>query len=212
MKSVMLMQKGGEGNPLKLAEQRTKAFSTPLIMICSTPLDENDLITQQYEQSNKQKFYVPCPHCEHSHELVFESVKFDWKVIDGGRRRIPDAETAKLLCPKCSNEISEAQRVRMIKKGHWIITNPEVTDIMGYHISRLYSPINSIRSIVQDFAEAHYTSILPAFTITYLDFLISIKRILITIWYYLKIYVIHQLILIIFLMMYWVSYLVWISN
>lgn len=154
---------GDEGNPLKLAEQRTKAFSTPLIMVCSTPLDENDLITQQYEQSNKQKFHVPCPHCDHEHELVFENVKFEWKIIDGGRRRIPDADTAELQCPKCNNVISEAERVRMIKKGHWVVTVPEITDIMGYHISRLYSPINSIKSIVQDFAEAHYTFDLASF-------------------------------------------------
>lgn len=154
---------GDEGNPLKLAEQRTKAFSTPLIMVCSTPLDENDLITQQYEQSNKQKFYVPCPHCNHSHELVFENVKFEWKIIDGGRRRIPDAETATLQCPECNNVITEAERVRMIKKGEWVVTAPEIKDIMGYHISRLYSPINSIKSIVQDFAEAHYTFDLASF-------------------------------------------------
>jgi len=154
---------GDEGNPLKLAEQRTKAFSTPLIMVCSTPLDENDLITQQYEQSNKQKFYVPCPHCNHSHELVFENVKFEWKIIDGGRRRIPDAETAQLQCPECNNVITEAERVRMIKKGEWVVTAPEIKDIMGYHISRLYSPINSIKSIVQDFAEAHYTFDLASF-------------------------------------------------
>ncbi|ENJ1221353.1 phage terminase large subunit family protein [Escherichia coli] len=154
---------GDEGNPLKLAEQRTKAFSNPLIMVCSTPLDENDLITQQYEQSNKQKFYVPCPHCDHSHELVFENVKFDWKIIDGGRRRIPDAETAKLQCPKCNNVITEAERVRMIRKGEWIATVPEITDVMGYHVSRLYSPISSIKSIVQDFAEAHYTFDLASF-------------------------------------------------
>ncbi|MBJ9240886.1 terminase gpA endonuclease subunit [Citrobacter braakii] len=155
---------GDEGNPLKLAEQRTKAFSTPLIMVCSTPLDENDLITQQYEQSNKQKFYVPCPHCNHSHELVFENVKFEWKIIDGGRHRIPDAETATLQCPECNNVITEAERVRMIKKGEWVVTAPEIKDIMGYHISRLYSPINSIKSIVQDFAEAHYTFDLASFT------------------------------------------------
>ncbi|EEX2218658.1 phage terminase large subunit family protein [Escherichia coli] len=154
---------GDEGNPLKLAEQRTKAFSNPLIMCCSTPLDEHDLITQQYEQSNKQKFYVPCPHCNHSHELVFDNVKFDWKIIEGGRRRIPDADTARLECPKCSNEITEAERVRMIRRGEWVVTAPEVTDIMGYHISRLYSPINSIKSIVADFAEAHYTFDLASF-------------------------------------------------
>ncbi|HGF9807859.1 TPA: terminase gpA endonuclease subunit [Klebsiella quasipneumoniae] len=153
----------GEGNPLKLAEQRTKAISNPLIMVCSTPLDENDLITQQYEQSNKQKFYVPCPHCNHEHELVFENVKFDWKVIDGGRRRIPDASTAKLHCPQCAEVITDAQRNRIVKKGRWIATNPEVTDVSGYHISRLYSPVSSIESIVIDFAEAHYTFDLASF-------------------------------------------------
>ncbi|EMN5860195.1 phage terminase large subunit family protein [Pluralibacter gergoviae] len=154
---------GEEGNPLVLAEQRTKAISNPLIMVCSTPLNETDLITQQYEQSNKQKFYVPCPHCNHEHELVFENIKFSWKSIEGGRRSIPDAETAHLQCPKCEATITDAQRIRAVKKGHWVVTNPEVTDVSGYHISRLYSPVSSIKSIIIDFAQAHYTFDLPSF-------------------------------------------------
>lgn len=153
---------GDEGNPLKLAEQRAQTFSDSLIMASSTPLDPDDLICQQYQQSDQRKFFIKCPYCNHEHELVFENIKFEW-VINEKRQSLPDPETAKLVCPACEKEITEAQRIRAVAAGRWISTNPKVTDIAGYHISRLYSPLTTIKRIVRDFAEAYQTYDLQSF-------------------------------------------------
>ncbi|HBQ1658595.1 terminase gpA endonuclease subunit [Klebsiella pneumoniae] len=144
---------GEEGNPLQILENRTASFPQGLIVMASTPLHPDDMISQQWQLSNQQKFFIPCPHCEHEHELVWENVKFDWKPFNE-RRNVPVPESATLHCPKCDEVITEAQRIRAVNQGRWIATNPEVEDYYGYHISRLYSPNSSIRKIVQDFAEA----------------------------------------------------------
>ncbi|WKS80408.1 phage terminase large subunit family protein [Edwardsiella tarda] len=154
---------GDEGNPLKLAEQRAQTFSDSLIMCSSTPLEPDDLICQQYQQSDQRKFFIKCPHCDHEHELVFENIKFEWVIDEHSRRSLPDPDTAKLVCQSCEKEITEAQRIRAVAGGRWIATNPTVKDIAGYHINRLYSPLTTIKRIVQDFAEAYQTFDLQSF-------------------------------------------------
>lgn len=154
---------GDEGNPLRLAEQRASTFTDGLVMVASTPKLKDDLICNEYQLSDQRKYYVPCPHCEHEHELLWENVRFDWKNINGGRRAIPDEETAAIHCPKCDKEITEAQRIRMVKLGKWVITNPDVKDVAGFHISRLYSPITTIRRLVGEFAQAHFEFNLMSF-------------------------------------------------
>lgn len=148
---------GEEGNPIALVSQRCESFRDSLIMMCSTPLVPEDPICQEFEMSDKRYFHVPCPVCGAEERLVWENVKFKWKSIDGGRRTIPDADTAYLECPECKHQYTEAERVRAVSLGRWIATHPEITDVRGYHISRLYSPVSSIRKLVLDYAEAFKT-------------------------------------------------------
>ncbi|MGN5981514.1 terminase gpA endonuclease subunit [Serratia liquefaciens] len=150
-----------EGDPIALASQRIKSFDDGLIMIGSTPTDALDSICQEYEAGDQRKFHVPCPSCNHYHELEWENVRFDWQVLPNGRKKaVP--ETAKLLCPNCEHHITEGERVRAIAGGHWVVTNP-AGKYPSYHVSRLYSPINTIESTVEDFSNAHYNFDLQSF-------------------------------------------------
>ncbi|WP_205410701.1 terminase gpA endonuclease subunit, partial [Escherichia coli] len=90
----------------------------------------------------------------------WENIKFDWIKHDG--KSVPDPETARLECPSCNEAISEAQRARALANGNWIVTNPEA-DTAGFHVSRLYSPMSSIKSVVQDFKNAYQTFSLSTF-------------------------------------------------
>lgn len=154
---------GEEGNPLRLAEQRASTFTDGLVMVASTPKLKDDLICNEYLLSDQRRYFVPCPHCDHEHTLEWENVRFKWRQINGGRRAMPDQDTATLHCPKCDGEISEAQRIRMVKQGRWIASNPDVKDIAGFQISRLYSPITTIRKLVAEFAQAHFEFDLMSF-------------------------------------------------
>ncbi|CAI1685405.1 Bacteriophage tail assembly protein [Serratia liquefaciens] len=148
---------GEEGNPLRLAEQRTAMFQdNGLIMIASTPKFSNDTISTEYALSDQRKYFIECPHCQHEHTLEFENIEFGHKQVNDGKRAIADGNTARLICPACRQEITESQRIRAVKKGRWIATNPIVTDVVGFHINRLYSPITTIKKIVDDYGIAMY--------------------------------------------------------
>ncbi|MCU3648369.1 terminase [Enterobacter hormaechei] len=150
-----------EGNPIMIAEQRATTFgSDARIFISSTPTGKYGAINTQYEASDRRKFHIDCPHCDHSHEIVWENIKFDWIKQDG--KSVPDPETARLECPSCNETITEAQRTRALANGNWIVTNPE-SDTAGFHVSRLYSPMSSIKSVVEDFKNAYQTFSLSTF-------------------------------------------------
>lgn len=148
-------QNTDEGNPIRLAEQRATDFGQEAkILISSTPTYSGDAIDVEYQNSDQREYFCTCPHCNHEHTLKWENIKFDWKKV--GRRDLPDSSSARLLCPGCQNEITEAQRVRMVKCGRWIATNPQVTDTAGFYINRLYSPNSTIQAIVKEFELAWY--------------------------------------------------------
>lgn len=142
-----------EGNPIMIAEQRATTFGDDArIIICSTPTGKHGAINKEYEASDKRKFHIACPKCGHSHEMIWESVKFKWKTIEG--KQVPNPESAKYHCPECDHAFSEGDRARAVKHGQWVITNPD-SNIAGFHINRLYSPMSTIKAIVEDFSAAY---------------------------------------------------------
>ncbi|EPC0681744.1 terminase gpA endonuclease subunit [Escherichia coli] len=150
-----------EGNPIMIAEQRATTFGDEArVFICSTPTGRYGAINTQYETSDKRKYHVPCPSCGHSHELIWENVKFEWIKQDG--KSVPDPDSAYIQCPECEHHFTEGERARAIKRGEWIQTNPE-SNVAGFHVSRLYSPMSSIKSVVEDFKQAFQTFSLSTF-------------------------------------------------
>jgi len=148
-------QNSPEGNPIRLAEQRATDFGQEAkILISSTPTFSGDAIDVEYQNSDQREFFVKCIHCQHEHTLKWENVKFEWK--KNGKRDIPDASTAKLLCPECREEITESQRIKMVSTGRWIALNPSVTDTAGFYINRLYSPNSTIQAIAKEFELAWF--------------------------------------------------------
>ncbi|MCE4015306.1 phage terminase large subunit family protein [Escherichia coli] len=150
-----------EGNPIIIAEQRATTFGEDArVFISSTPTSKYGAIHTQYEASDKRKYHVPCPTCGHKHELTWENIKFDWVKIDG--KSLPDPNSARIECPECHHAFSEGDRARAIKQGEWIIHQPE-SRIAGFHVSRLYSPMSSIKSVVEDYKQAWQTFSLSTF-------------------------------------------------
>lgn len=152
-----------EGNPIKLAEARTSTFgSDSLVVVSSTPLYKDDLINAEYNLSDKRRYFITHP-CGHEYTFEWEQVAFEFKTLENGRA-IPDSTTTRLLCPHCNEEIDEHTRHQMIDGGRWIATNPDgEPGVVGYQISRMYSPLNSISEMVSKFADALYNFNLQTF-------------------------------------------------
>lgn len=160
---VSNLEIGEQGNPIKLAEGRTSTFGEDaLTVVASTPLFKNDLINSEFNLSDKRYWFVT-HDCGHEYKFEWEQVQFKFKQLDNGRA-IPDSTTAKLICPNCKEEISEHKRHQMVDKGRWIATNPNgEKGVVGFGISRMYSPLGTIEEMTARYADALYNFNLQTF-------------------------------------------------
>jgi len=126
------------GDPDALADKRAQNSFNKKIINVSTPRDHNpdqkifSRITVKYEASDKRKYYVPCPFCNHEQVLREEQVKFVGRVGD-------DLEDAKYECEKCKMQISHMHKKRMLERGRWIAEKP-FKGHAGFWLNALYSP------------------------------------------------------------------------
>ena len=135
---------GSEGDPVSLAKKRAATFWNRKILLVSTPTNKGaSRIEMAYEDSDKRRYYVNCPHCQEEQTLSWGQVKWD----EG------KPETAKYVCSHCGSLLDEAERIRSIKAGRWIATQ-EFNGIAGFHLSALYSPWTPLADGVRDFLEA----------------------------------------------------------
>ena len=139
-----------EGSPLELAIKRTSTFARKKILMVSTPTIKGaSVIESEYEQSDKRKYHVPCPHCNHFQPLVWSNIKWDKD----------DPSTVTYLCSECGVLIEEYLKPQMLEQGKWVAENPE-SEVAGFHLNSLYSPLGwqSWSEIVRDFLKAQKDS------------------------------------------------------
>lgn len=135
---------GSEGDPVSLAKKRAATFWNRKILMVSTPTNKGaSRIEMAYEESDKRKYHVKCPHCEAEQTLAWAQVKWE----EG------KPETAKYVCSDCGSLWDEAERIRSIKNGRWLATS-DFNGIAGFHLSALYSPWTPLADGVRDFLEA----------------------------------------------------------
>lgn len=135
---------GGEGSAVMLAEQRTVTFRNRKVYKVSTPLSkQTSLISKEYEKTDKRKWMVPCPKCDHKQELVIDQLKW----LPG------DFTTVAYNCISCGHEIKNREKNRMVAKGEWVPTNPAAVTATkrGYHINSLYSAFETWEEIAKKY-------------------------------------------------------------
>jgi phage terminase large subunit GpA-like protein len=123
----------GEGDAISLAEARTRTFARRKIFIVSTPtISGVSAIEREYEASDQQRYFVPCPHCAHRQWLRFEQLRWDKG----------QPETAAYICESCDTAIHEHHKTWMLEHGEWRAMVPEHgAKTAGFHLSSLYSPV-----------------------------------------------------------------------
>jgi phage terminase large subunit GpA-like protein len=123
-----------EGDPVALAEARTRTFSwRSKVFLASTPTIHGiSRIEREYEASDQRRFFVPCPHCNHRQWLQFERLRWE--------KSKPD--TARYLCEACEGAIEEHHKTAMLAAGEWRTTaTSSDPGTIGFHLSALYSPV-----------------------------------------------------------------------
>lgn len=140
---------GKEGDPVKLAIQRTETFWNWLVFLVSTPsIKENSRIEDEFAVSDKRRYFVPCPHCGHQQHLVWERFEYAGKGT-------PSAEPMSgvyYICENCNAPIEEKYKATMIREGVWIATaTSRDPHHIGFHINRFYSPWKSWQDLCLDY-------------------------------------------------------------
>lgn len=140
----------GEGDPVTLAKARTRTFARRKILLVSTPtISGRSRIEAAFEDSDKRRFFVPCPHCGQFQTLQWAQLQWP-----KGKPR-----EAVYLCEHCREPIEERFKTGMLEKGRWIAENPGARNgkVAGFHLSSLYSPVGwfSWSDAAELWAEAH---------------------------------------------------------
>ncbi len=126
-----------QGDPVTLAEARTRTFGTRRkIAAVSTPTVKGaSRIERLYATTDMRRYYVPCPFCGVYQVLVWEQMRHE-----KGRPDIAWYE-----CIHCAGEIQNHHKVDMLPRGEW---RPEREASsprrIGFHLSGLYSPVGML--------------------------------------------------------------------
>ena len=136
------------------------------ILQSSTPITEAGGIWQEFQEGDRRRFYVPCPHCD-------EMMIFRWK--DGeGELNLRWADNAKnedgthdlgmvaasafYRCENCAGEIHDLHKFKAMKSGKWVAaTKTAEPGARSYHLNSFYSPTLTFGRIAVEFLKAQAT-------------------------------------------------------
>ncbi len=153
---------GKEGDPVKLAMERQKAFPyTSKTVLVSSPTTPGGAISRYYNNcEEKLQYFIPCPHCGEMRTAVFDNIKWDTGGLDSSNPLVwrDVSKTAQYFCGGCGAEITDNQKIKSLIKGRWLRADgaepdPEATSI-GFELSSLYSPLLKWGVIAAEFLEA----------------------------------------------------------
>ena len=139
----------GPGMPetVDLARDRLKAAGGGKLILLSKPNTEAHVTWREFKTGTQHKCFVPCPHCDHFQELVWERMRFDHCKDLAGEYDVQRVEEETYYeCELCHKPIHDRDKVKMLERHRWRQTNPKPKPgKISAHISDLYSPFEKSR-------------------------------------------------------------------
>ncbi len=173
------------GSSAKLIQARAKAFVEHKIVYESTPTDDASTIAAFYNRSDRRRYYVPCPRCNHWQELRFfphAKGKFTGKGGVGGMTEkngawlTPEqARVSAYYIGECGCRIDSDAKTTIVSAGLWVprgceIKRGQVTGTparssrnAGFQMSALYAPKITFGEIAEQYLEHRESNQLRVF-------------------------------------------------
>ena len=130
----------GQGDAIKLLEERGKQYRDMKMLIGGTPSIEGvSSIDAEILQSDCNYWEVPCPDCGQHQRLEWEQVK--WTESEASNHPVfaqVVTESARYLCANCGSLWNDAQKNLAIQRGHAVASAP-FRGTLGLSLNELYS-------------------------------------------------------------------------
>ncbi|MCA3008605.1 MAG: phage terminase large subunit family protein [Phycisphaerales bacterium] len=141
---------GREAAPLDLARERQRTFWNSTCYVTSTPTTRDGTVWREWEDGDRRRYYVPCPHCSAYQVIEWRNVRWPEHVRtakDARRERV-----AWLVCAHCAKPIEDSSKRTMLARGVWVPDGQAVQDWIAdgqrndrvdhrsYHLWAGYSP------------------------------------------------------------------------
>lgn len=142
-----------EASPYNLAKERTRTFTySKKIYTCSTPTLKTNYVWQLHEKADVQRiFTVPCPHCGEMIDLKWKQIQFP---SGEGMTNDERAKGAVYVCQECGCEITDKQKIQILRKGKWKDENKKCVgkpQSVSFWLNALYSRFLTWADIVKEF-------------------------------------------------------------
>lgn len=116
---------GKEASPIDLARERTRTFWNSIVYVVSTPTTRDGTIQREFDDGDRRRYHVPCPHCGRFQTLRWQQVDF------GGVRDVREMRkrrTATYRCEACAKAIPDERKREMLLAGVWVPDGVPVDD------------------------------------------------------------------------------------
>ena len=142
----------GQGNSLKLLEERAKTYNDHLILIGGTPTAKDaSAIEDEMKKSDKRYFHVPCHSCGEAHVLAWENVTIPKAPEGTPAREVYGAlrwEDAFYTCPHHGCVWTDDERIANLRRAEsvgagWIATADST--VPGFYLNELLSTFDGSR-------------------------------------------------------------------
>lgn len=131
-----------QGDKFKLFKDRGKTRTGSRLLLWSSPLRrKTSRIWPAWEKTDKQYYFVPCPHCQEKQRLRWggKDTRYGVKPHYGDDGALKGVY---YMCEHCEELIADDRETRewMDEHGEWRATaTPARRGVVGQHISALYS-------------------------------------------------------------------------
>lgn len=141
----------GQGNSIKLLEERAKTYPDHLVLIGGTPTAKGaSAVEAEMRETDKRYFHVPCHSCGESHVPAWENVTIpedpEGQLHEVFGHHQPDA--AFYSCPHCGTVWSDDDRIANLRRAEragagWLPT--ATSRIPGWYLNELLSTFDGSR-------------------------------------------------------------------
>ena len=125
-----------EGDPVLLARKRTTTFWNWLLVCVSTPTVKGvSRIEKMWDKSDKRRYFVSCPNCQHPQHFIWENLQY----VGKGTDEADPHSGVYYICAHCGTPISEKHKQLMVQQGQWKATAVSFDGTVGFHLNEMYS-------------------------------------------------------------------------